>query len=394
MKDLADFLGKIRKIQSIMVLVSTYKTDRKDKETEYQELRKQLQEYFLTFNIPDPNPFSSLEDFYGYYRASLPTWQERRNFIREMYEEIERAVESAWKEGREIKISHKSPKRLEIQKILFLAANPKNTVRLRLEEEHREIEHKILLAQKRDQFVLVNKGAVRIGDLQFYLNQERPDIVHFSSHGTEEGEIILEDNRGNARPVPPKALERVFSVLKDNIRCVILNACFSLEQACAISQHIDCVIGMSSSISDKAAIAFSAAFYLAIASERSVKNAFDQGINELMLWRIPEEHIPQLLVRDSVDPSKIFLLEPKPSRKKLKPISHIAREKAEMIAVELVKNKNEGVSEVEISSVNREGEEWVIKGAYSTSIEGLPWSFNFVVRIDDNGKVVSYDFNA
>lgn len=193
-------------------------------------------------------------------------------------------------------------------KILFLAANPRDTVRLRLDEEQRAIEHKILLAQKKDRIVIVNKSAVRVGDLQLYLNQEKPTIVHFSGHGSHEGRIILEDNSGKARPIPPPALARVFEILKDNIRCVVLNACFSHEQARAITQNIDCVIGMSSSISDKAAIAFASAFYLAIASERSIRNAFDQGINELMLWEIPEEHIPQLLTRSGVEPSKIFLL--------------------------------------------------------------------------------------
>lgn len=206
-------------------------------------------------------------------------------------------------------ISLDKPKILpKVAKILFLAANPNDTVRLRLDEEIREIERQILLAQMKERLVLVNKGAVRTGDLQFYLNQERPTIVHFSGHGTSEGRIILEDNTGNAKTVSPEALTRVFKVLKDDIRCVVLNACFSAEQASAINKHIDCVIGMSSSISDEAAIVFAAAFYLAIASERSVGNAFDQGINEIMLLGIPEENIPRLLSRDNIDPSKIFLL--------------------------------------------------------------------------------------
>lgn len=309
MKDLSDFLGKIRNIQSIMVLVSTGRTERKEREVEYQELRKELKRYFAAFAIYDPNPFSSLEDFYGYYRAKLPTYQERRDFIRKMYEDIERTIESAPAKEGKIEISDKSPQMTTMPKILFLAANPKNTVRLRLDQEVREIEQRVLLAQMKDRLIMVNKGAVRVGDLQFHLNQERPTIVHFSGHGTEESRIILEDNLGNARTVPTEALARVFKVLKDNIRCVVLNACFSSEQAFAISRHIDCVIGMSSSISDEAAVAFSAGFYLAIASGRSVQNAFDQGINELMLWEIPEEHVPQLLVRDDVDPSEIFLLK-------------------------------------------------------------------------------------
>jgi hypothetical protein len=65
---------------------------------------------------------------------------------------------------------------------------------------------------------------------------------------------------------------------------------------------------MSSSISDRTAIAFSTAFYVAIASERSLKNSFEQGINEIMLLGIPEGHIPRLLSRDNVDPSQIYPL--------------------------------------------------------------------------------------
>lgn len=194
-------------------------------------------------------------------------------------------------------------------KILFLAANPKNTVKLRLDEECREIEHRILLAQMKDRLILVNKGAVRVGDLQLYLNQEKPDIVHFSSHGTKEGRIILEDKSGYPRPIPPEALTRVFKTLRDNIRCVILNACFSMEQARAISKHIDCVIGMSHEIRDVTAITFSSAFYLAIASGRSVQNACEQGVNEIMLAGIPEEYKPKLLVRKNTDPSKVILLK-------------------------------------------------------------------------------------
>ena len=196
-------------------------------------------------------------------------------------------------------------------KVLFLAANPIDTSRLRLDEECREIEHRILLAQKRDTISLVNKGAVRIGDLQLYLNQEKPSIVHFSGHGSRRNRIFLEDDFGNAKDVPPDALERMFDILKDDIKCVVLNACFSLEQARAINQHIDCVVGMSSSIEDKAAIVFSAAFYLAIASGRSVKNAFDQGITELMLQGLSGKDVPQLLTRDGEDASCIFLLKSK-----------------------------------------------------------------------------------
>jgi hypothetical protein len=205
-------------------------------------------------------------------------------------------------------IRNANPKIGGVVRILFLAANPKDTDSLRLQEEIREIENRIALAQKKHLFELIKEGAVRVDDLQFYLSQESPDIVHFCGHGTEEGQIILEDKNGEAVAVPPKALTRVFKVLKGNIRCVILNACFSYPQAYAISKEIDCVIGMSSSIRDDAAIAFSSAFYLAIASGASVKSSFDQGITQIMLLGIPQENIPQLICRKGINPSKIFIL--------------------------------------------------------------------------------------
>jgi CHAT domain-containing protein len=206
--------------------------------------------------------------------------------------------------------STKSPQKRTTKsiKILFLTANPKDTVRLQLDEEVREIEHKIMLAQKKDQFLLIKKGAVQVSDLQLYLNQENPVIVHFSGHGTNEGSIVLEDKMGYPVSVPSVALAKVFETHKDNIRCVVLNACFSLDQAKAINQHIDFVIGMSSSIEDEAAIAFSYAFYLALSSKRSIKNSFDQGISEILLLGYNnEENTPKLLCRNNIDASKVFL---------------------------------------------------------------------------------------
>jgi hypothetical protein len=97
---------------------------------------------------------------------------------------------------------------------------------------------------------------------------------------------------------------------KDNIRVVVLNACFSRPQAAAITEVIDCAIGMNSAIGDKAAIVFAAAFYQALGFERSVKDAFESGKAALMLEGIPEEKIPELLVRKGVNPRTIFLIEP------------------------------------------------------------------------------------
>jgi len=102
---------------------------------------------------------------------------------------------------------------------------------------------------------------VSIADIQSHLLRHKPDIVYFSGHGSATSEIILEDGNGNSHPVSSRALGQLFSVLKDNIRCVVLNACYTEQQAQIIAKHIDCVIGMSKVIGDQAAIKFATAFY-------------------------------------------------------------------------------------------------------------------------------------
>jgi len=191
-------------------------------------------------------------------------------------------------------------------KILFLAANPTDTTPLRLDEEIRSIDQALRQGEFRDQVKLEQHWAVRVTDLQSLLLRHQPHIVHFSGHGSEASEIILEDNAGKSRPVSPQALSTVFSLLKDNIRCVILNACYSERQAQAIAEHIDCVIGMSKAIGDKAAISFATAFYQALGFGRDVKTAFDLGRAQIDLENISEEQTPQLL-SPKADPTQVVL---------------------------------------------------------------------------------------
>ncbi len=193
-------------------------------------------------------------------------------------------------------------------KVLFLAANPKDSSQLRLDEEIRSIDQALLRqAEFRDKFDIKQHWAVRVADIQGYLLRHQPDIVHFSGHGSTSSEIILEDNNGNSRSVSPRALSKLFSVLKDNIRCVILNACYSEQQAQAIAKHIDCVIGMSNAIGDQAAISFAAAFYQALGYGRTVQAAFDLGCVQIDLENLDEQDTPKLLAINSNPESIVFV---------------------------------------------------------------------------------------
>ncbi|WP_227789312.1 CHAT domain-containing protein [Nodularia sp. LEGE 04288] len=179
--------------------------------------------------------------------------------------------------------------------ILFLAANPKNSSLLRLDEEIRSVDQFLRASDFRDRFTLNQQWAVRMTDLQGYLLRYKPDIVHFSGHGSDSQGIILEDGFGNSHPVSGRALSSLFSVLKDNVRCVVMNACYSDKQAQEIAKYIDCVIGMSEAIGDKAAINFAAAFYQALGYGRDIKTAFDLGCIQIDIANLSQQDIPKLL---------------------------------------------------------------------------------------------------
>ena len=191
-------------------------------------------------------------------------------------------------------------------KILFLAANPTGTTRLRLDQEAHEIDRALQSAEFRDHFEVRQYGAVRITEVQEYLLRHKPNIVHFSGHGSSSGEIIMESISGDKQTVPVHALSELFHILKDDIRCVVLNACYTEKQARAIAEHIDCVIGMSISISDQSAISFATAFYRALGFGRNMKEAFNLGCSELYIEGLGEQETPKLLALKR-NPEDLFL---------------------------------------------------------------------------------------
>lgn len=193
--------------------------------------------------------------------------------------------------------------------ILFLAANPVDGVPLRIDQEVRAIDQALRGADLREQFVLQQHWAVRVADLQTLLLRVRPTIVHFSGHGNAAGEIVLEDAAGHSQPVTAAALQRLFGLFKDNIRCVVLNACYSEMQAVAIAAEIDAVAGMSSAIADEAAISFAAAFYQALGYGKDVATAFAAGCLQLQLEGLGEADAPRLLALRSA-PGATVLTHP------------------------------------------------------------------------------------
>jgi hypothetical protein len=194
-------------------------------------------------------------------------------------------------------------------RVLFLAANPSDSTRLSLDKEFNQINDAIRSAEHRDRIRVIHHPQTTAADLQPLLLEHRPHIVHFSGHGNEYDEILFADDQNLSHAVEAEALQALFAVLKDDVRVVLLNACYSETQAQAITGEIDCVIGMASAITDDAAIAFSKAFYRALAYSKSVKDAFLLGTNELHLSMGRESETPKLVLRTGASADDIRLIE-------------------------------------------------------------------------------------
>ena len=192
---------------------------------------------------------------------------------------------------------HKETENSEVKTILILASNPKNTSQLRLDEEVREIDAGLQRAKKRELFDLKQRWAVRSQEVYQALLDFKPQIVHFSGHGSGDDGLFLEDENGNLKLVDTEALAKLFELFSDTIECVVLNACYSEIQASAIAKHIPHVIGMNKAIGDKAAIKFATGFYNAIGAGESVEFAYKLGCNVIQLDGIPEHLTPVLRKR-------------------------------------------------------------------------------------------------
>lgn len=196
--------------------------------------------------------------------------------------------------------------------ILFLASNPTQTAKLQLEKEYVRISIGIQESEK--DLKLVSEWAIKPGDLQQAILKHRPNVIHFSGHGTAESTendsdrdlgfpnedksgIIVQDSSGKPVLVNTSALASLFRTMKMldgmDIEVVILNACHQELQAKAIAQFVPFVIGTNDAIDDNAAIEFSTGFYRGFSAVGStVEFAFQLALNNIMLEGLEDSKVP------------------------------------------------------------------------------------------------------
>jgi hypothetical protein len=194
--------------------------------------------------------------------------------------------------------------------ILFASAGPRDEDRLDIAEEARDVESRLRGSEHRDAVELKHVPALRTSDLIPALNQHRPRVVHFAGHGSDKGNLLFQDEEGNAKPVELEALAATIATMADHVQLVVLNACHSGSQALALTEHVPASIGMSETIGDEAARIFATALYGAIADGFSIQRAFLQGVAQLQLDGLPDDEMPQLFTSPGTDADALVLVRP------------------------------------------------------------------------------------
>jgi hypothetical protein len=203
----------------------------------------------------------------------------------------------------------------ETRRILFVAANPRKTAALQLEEEVRALE-KCLRPGRLEVRPLFAAEWARI--IRSYV-ADRPNIIHFSGHHTPELGIVLEKD-GQPHPLDDTIIADLFrnNDAKPSPLLVFLNACNTKSLAERLREHVDCVICTRNVVRDATAVSFSQMFYQLLSEGASAQEAFDGSVNALRedVTNYPDVHVYCREFGKGIDPAKIHFAprDPRPLR--------------------------------------------------------------------------------
>jgi len=218
-------------------------------------------------------------------------------------------------------------------RILFLAAGNDDESRSRSQQEARAITEHLRKSEERDSFEVITRWAVRVSELQGHLLELQPHVVHLSGQATEAGEILLSDDREGQQTVSLQAMAELFRILKDNIRVVVLNLPHSDGLAHHLRWLVDFTVSMRGVVERKAAVTFSAHLYQALGYGRTVSEAFELAVNQLMLDGHAGYRNPALFVRVGANTARRLMPDSAApgTSETIRQLSHIAAGDAQFI---------------------------------------------------------------
>jgi hypothetical protein len=160
--------------------------------------------------------------------------------------------------------------------ILFMVADESESSRMRLDQEFKAIEAALGHQKMSSEFSW----------MQFYLpnldeamrdKDFKASIVHIVGHSGGPDALMASGGIRTHR-YEDDELANAIRPARRRVKCVILSACFSAEQAAVIARAVPYVIGIHSDIDD-AATSFTVDFYRSLSAGRSIAEAHEIACN-------------------------------------------------------------------------------------------------------------------
>lgn len=83
-----ELVAHINSQRGMMIAVATGETRIQDANDEYKARRIQILQALNRRYLEDPNPFSDLWKWYGYWKDNLPSYQSRREYVANLYDSL------------------------------------------------------------------------------------------------------------------------------------------------------------------------------------------------------------------------------------------------------------------------------------------------------------------
>jgi len=176
-----------------------------------------------------------------------------------------------------------------LKKILFLGASPRDcdAIQINLESEN------IVATINLQKYKFIKELNVTNKNILNSIRQIKPQIVHFSGHGTDNYLITHPEQDIGQHDVLRN--EIFFRIIKKttSIKCVVLNCCYSetLANMLIKIKHINAVIGTTNKIKNQTCIKFSSGFYESLGNSHSFYEAFEDGKLNIAAQNIIGENI-------------------------------------------------------------------------------------------------------
>jgi hypothetical protein len=194
-------------------------------------------------------------------------------FITKLHEDCERM--KILKTNVKRPVAQNVPPQPKKYKILYFSSNPDQLNPMDFDQEFRQIEKTLKSKAKRDEFEIVRHGATTEKDIITKVNEELPNLVIISAHGSKNHELLLRNEQGNKVPLKAeKFIDQVRTLVQNplnKMECIVFSCCHSAVLAESVSKIVGTSVGIEGLIQDEAVPVFMEGFFTTFFDDPNVQ---------------------------------------------------------------------------------------------------------------------------